>query len=386
MAAAVYFVISWLHGSVWRASPYAYFNYQADAFVHGQLHLRQLPQEIKDLSFYRGQYYLYWPPLPAVLLMPFAAVFGVGFNDIVFTIGVGAANIGLVALLLRACAARGVVRLAREQRGLLVLFVAFGTVHVTLAPYGRVWFTAQLIGFACVLLAYLAALIPRGISGFVLAGSAIAAAFLTRNHLLFAGLWPACYLLYRHRTASRKCLLGYILAGLAPMVVAISLLALYNWQRFGSPYENGIPYHQMSDLFEADYLRYGAFSLHYVPTNLYYQFVAYPFPVRESSLLGGSLFLLSPVFFAAFWGIVTGRPRWSTWVLVATTLLVAVPILLLMGTGWVQWGPRYTLDYTVPLLLLTAIGIRRWPQWLLTLLTAISVAHYVLGMPIGYAG
>jgi hypothetical protein len=43
----------------------------------------------------------------------------------------------------------------------------------------------------------------------------------------------------------------------------------------------------------------------------------------------------------------------------------------------VQFGPRYTLDFTIPLLLLTAIGLRRWPINVIVLL--ISIMHYILG-------
>lgn len=135
----------------------------------------------------------------------------------------------------------------------------------------------------------------------------------------------------------------------------------------------------MEPVFKQDYQQYGAFNLHYVPTNAFYQYVAYPLPLRDDSLQGGSLFLMSPVFFAAFWGVVRGRRQWSTWLLVATIVLVAIPILLLMGTGWVQWGPRYTLDFTAPLLLLTALGLRRWPLWVIVVLTLISIAHYLRG-------
>jgi hypothetical protein len=82
---------------------------------------------------------------------------------------------------------------------------------------------------------------------------------------------------------------------------------------------------------------------------------------------------------------VTGRPRWSIWALISTIILVNIPILLVMGTGWPEFGPRYTLDFTVPLLLLTAIGVRRWPTWLLALLTAISIVSYIIGtLMLGY--
>jgi hypothetical protein len=51
----------------------------------------------------------------------------------------------------------------------------------------------------------------------------------------------------------------------------------------------------------------------------------------------------------------------------------------ILGTGWVQFGPRYSLDFTIPLLLLIALGIRRWPTGLLPLLILISIIHYAIG-------
>jgi hypothetical protein len=311
--------------------------------------------------------------------MPFVAIFGAHFSDTLFTLGIGALNVALVAILLRQACVHRVIKLSKGRRALLVLCFALGTVHLTLAPFGRVWFTGQLIGFICVALCYLVALQIRGTWVFVLAGLAIAAAFLTRNHMLFAGVWPAYYLLVQHRSIGWWRLIANILAGLLPVFVAIGLSAWYNWARFGSILDNGLDYHQMADIFVDDYRRYGAFHPHYWATNFYYQYIAYPLPLSNTTLYGGSLFLLTPVFFAAWVGAVVMRPRWSMWALVGSIVLVSIPILLLMGSGWVQFGPRYSLDFMVPLLLLTAVGLRRCPLWLLLLLTVISVLTYLLG-------
>lgn len=378
-AIVVYAAIAAYHGGIWQASKYAYFNYLADAFLHGQLHLLSKPVSTHDLSFVAGKYYLYWPPFPAVVLIPFVALGGLHFSDILFTVAIGGLNVTLVSMLLRQACAQRIIRLTSAQRGLLVLTFALGSTHLTLAPYGRVWYTAQLIGFACVALAYLAAISLSGWRAFALAGAAVGCALLTRNHLVLTGLWPALYLLQRHWSLPPRRVLGYTLAGLAPVLLAIGLLGGYNWLRFGSALDNGLEYHRMSPFFRADYERYGAFNLHYLPTNLFYQFIAYPFPLRQASALGGSLFLLTPAFCAALWAVISARPRWSALTLGATVLLVAIPILLLMGTGWRQFGPRYTLDFTVPLLLLTALSIRRWPIWLLAALTLAAVVQYSIG-------
>jgi len=379
VALVVYTFFAIWHGSVWVASPFPYYNYLADAFLHGQLSLRLTPPSTHDLSFFHRQYYLYWPPLPAILLMPFVAIFGVQFSDTLFTLGIGALNVALVALLLRQACIQRVIKLSRGRRGLLVVCFALGSVYVTLAPFARVWHTGQLVGFMCVALCYLVALQMRGVWAFVIAGLAISGALLTRNNMVLAGVWPAYYLLFRHRSIGWRRLAMNITAGLLPVVVALGLLAWYNWARFGNILDYGYAYHQMADIFIDDYRRFGPFSLHYLPTNLYYQYIVYPLPLNDTTYYGGSLFLLTPVFFAAWVGGAVMRPRLSMWALVGSIVLVNLPILLLMGTGWVQFGPRYTLDFTVPLLLLTAVGLRRCPPKLLMLLTVISILPYLLG-------
>jgi hypothetical protein len=96
--------------------------------------------------------------------------------------------------------------------------------------------------------------------------------------------------------------------------------------------------------------------------------------------MGGSLFLLSPVFVYLFEGLRRRYRSIDTWVLLGSVLATSIPILLLMGTGWVQFGPRYTLDFTVPLLLLTAQGVQFASKKILILLVVISIVQYLIGV------
>jgi len=95
--------------------------------------------------------------------------------------------------------------------------------------------------------------------------------------------------------------------------------------------------------------------------------------------MGGSLFLLSPILFGAFWGVIKNSSRLSVLFLILSILITNIPIILNIGTGYSQVGPRYTLDFHIPLILLTAMGIRRWPIWLISLLAFISCAQYFVG-------
>jgi hypothetical protein len=302
----------------------------------------------------------------------------VNFSDIFFTIVLASVNVGIVALLLRAATKEKLIQSDEVSRALLVLFFAFGTVQITLALFGRVWFTAQQIGFLFVALAYLVALQGTGKSAFLVTGLLIACAMLTRNHLLFVGIWPAWYLLKKSWNPTSPPYASYALF-LLPLLVFGLLFLGYNDVRFDSPFELGIRYHQMNPFFVDDYQKYGAFNLHYLPINFFYQYIHYPFPVTEDSVMGGSLFLLSPVFLYIFPAIFLRYRSMDTWVLLVSILAASVPILLLMGTGWIQFGPRYTFDFTVPLLLLTAQGVSSTSRKILGVLVAVSIVHYVIG-------
>ena len=60
-------------------------------------------------------------------------------------------------------------------------------------------------------------------------------------------------------------------------------------------------------------------------------------------------------------------------------VLTYIPIGLLMGTGFVTFGPRYLLDLMVPLVILTVLGIRHWRVDTLRILVLLSCATYTIG-------
>lgn len=378
LALVVYLVRARIAPWGWEQTRFADFSWLADAFLHGQLSLRFAPDDTRDLITYGGQLYLYWPPFPAVLLLPLVALFGVGISDVIYTALIGAASVAFVAWLLAILDRIGFAPLDAPRRALLTLTMAFGSVQLILAPAGTVWFTAQLLGWACVLLAALAAFATRGPGGYFLVGLALAAATGTRTALLFNGLWLACYLLRRDWQRPALWRIYAALLGLLPVLTAFLLLGWYNLARFGSPLDTGLAWHNMDASFADNVARYGLFSAHYLPTNLRYQFFAYTV-FSDERWLGGGIFWMTPLLLGAFGGLWLGRRDVLTWALLGSMVLIYLPIGLLMGTGYLTFGPRYLLDLLVPLLLLTAQGIRRWSWTLLVTLTLIGIATYLYG-------
>lgn len=379
IAGVYYLALSILSGRAFSVTPNAYYNYLADAFLHGQYSLRLIPPSVHDLSLYNGSYYLYWAPFPAILLMPFIALFGVHFSDVTFTIFVALLNVGLIAQLLRVANQRAIIHLSPTQRSILVFFFAMGTVHVTQSPFGDVWGTGQIISFTCTILAYLTALTMRGAKAWFFTGLALTGAMLTRSQTVFTGIFPAVYLLYQEKSWNWKRVILHLMCAAIPMALGLLSYLYYNQARFGSPFETGIAYHLMDDFFRPDYNKYGMFNLHYIPINIFYEYLFYPFPITDKVLMGGSLFLLSPLFFAIFPAICKAKPRWVVWALLASILVTNIPIILLMGTGYASFGPRYTLDFIVPLLLLAAMGMEKWKNWICLVLSIIAFIHYFIG-------
>jgi hypothetical protein len=93
---------------------------------------------------------------------------------------------------------------------------------------------------------------------------------------------------------------------------------------------------------------------------------------------GGSVFLLSPLFFASLTAVFTERRNLDMWFLLLAFLLGNIPILLLIGPNF-QFGSRYSLDFMLPLLLLTALGMKRWRTRFVIVLVGISIVHYLAG-------
>jgi hypothetical protein len=159
------------------------------------------------------------------------------------------------------------------------------------------------------------------------------------------------------------------------------LLSMYNYARFGSPFENGLKYHRADLSLFADINTYGLFSVHYFGKNFFYHYLAYPYPPSANTFMGASLFLMTPVYLGAFFALKAKDEYWQMiWGLWFAITLIALPSLLLCGTGWSQIGPRYTLDYAPFLMILVAMGISRWSSQLLLVLAGISVLHYLYGL------
>ncbi|HTP26658.1 MAG TPA: hypothetical protein VMK12_13520 [Anaeromyxobacteraceae bacterium] len=352
-----------------RQSHAPHFIYQADAWLHGQLHLRVRPPDFNDWARIGDRWYVSFPPGPALLMLPGVFLFGFQYVDVSFTVFFAALNVLLFFRVLERLRLRLDSARTRAENAALALLFAFGTVAFCCSIRGEVWFTAEVLGVTATCLYLLSA---HRAAHPLCAGIAWSFATITRTPLAFSVVFFAAEVIaqgdgllenarrlatYRDATRLKRALLFAL--GAAPL---LAFAAFANHARFGSVADFGHA-HFFNNRVNADIHRYGLFSLHYLPKQLHAAFAL--LPRLENGRLsydpnGMSLFVTTPLFLLLL--IPRARPRLhaTLWIAVAAT---ALPGLLYQNTGYVQFGYRFSLDYTPYLFLLLAIGQRPMDRW-----------------------
>jgi hypothetical protein len=362
----------------------AYFNQLADAFLHGRLHLGT-PTVNHDLTQHNGNWYVPFPPLAAIMMMPFVAVFGLArMNTVVFAAFMGGINAALMSRLLSRLAHFGVVLVTESIRRWLVVAYAVGSVHLYMATQGTVWFVAHLVAAVFVLGAMNAAVERRGI----LAGVLLGIACLSRPTVFFMA--PVILGLYvADRTTEdphAKSKLIAVALKIAMPAAAIALLLLgYNRARFGKFSEFGYSGENVAPRLAEDLATWGQFNPHYIVHNVWAMFFAGPnwgaeplgTPKLSPNGEGMSIFLTTPIIgyaFRAARGVKLTRWSW------AAIGLMLIPLLSYYNTGWYQFGSRFSLDFMPALFVLIAIGIGSRLSWIGRALIIFGIAVNLWGL------
>ncbi|MBN1440299.1 MAG: hypothetical protein JW929_12905 [Anaerolineales bacterium] len=345
--------------------PWAYFNQLAQSFLHGRLDLANPPMPPVDLTPHDGKWYVPFPPLSAILMIPWAAALG-DVETVLFAGLMGALNAALVFLMLQGFAAQQWISLPQKNAFWLTALFAFGTVHWYISTQGSVWFVAHLctvtfIALAVFLAVYFNAPLPAGI--------ALGLAMLGRPNLFLT--YPLLFgIAVQHAQESgiadkRRYLLRWAILSAIPVFVAGGLLLLYNQLRFGNPLDFGYMAAQVDPRVAADLHTHGQFSPAYVWRNIKVMLFSLPMWNEAQGKItpsgeGLSLFLTTPAFLFMFKPIRKSPILIGAW---ASLGLLLIPLLTYFNTGWYQFGYRFSLDFIIPLMVLLAFAVgERMPR------------------------
>jgi len=370
----------------WQHTPSkAYWHELADAFLRGRLYLTN-PTDTHDLTFYNGQWYVPNPPLPALVLMPFVALFGAAhINMVLFSIVLGSINAMLIFLILDHASRLELIPTGLRANLWLTGLAVLGTSHGWLAIMGRMWFISQLLTLGFAALAVLVVLRRRSPW---LAGLCLGLAVMSRPNVFT--LWPflaGLALVLYPKEAGRipwKSFLAWAVQSAVPVVAAVATLLGYNYIRFDNFFDFGYVTIHTAEWLSDAVRTYGMFNPHFIPANLYAMFIKLPIlEMRDGCLYysptheGISMLAMTPALIYIF-------RRWkiNLWTISAgLSIVLSLGLLVLYhNTGAWQLGYRYLMDFLLPVLLLLAIAVGKRPGWLFRVLVGISVAGNLAGI------
>ena len=333
-----------------------HFSLLAQSFLQGRTYFTGGLMSWADTVPSGSKYY--WPlgPFPAVVLMPFVylfSLFGYFFYQKYFHFLTVLAVFFLI------------FKIAQKYKYSYYdcLFWAFAfvfsTTFIGVAMLPWAWYLAHVVVVLLIFSAFYEFLQKRR---YWLIGIILGAVLATRVNASFVIAFFILKTIFLTRQ-DNKIKLKNVFSLLVPYIVSGSLLALYNFIRFGSFLEQGYLW-QLIPSATAKAREYGLFSLTHLPGNLYYFLLSSPLPVFKDGLShvltfpfieanpwGMSVFVTSPIFVYLF--LFKYKDKFSR-LLLLTTLLIALPIFLYYGIGFRQFGYRYSLDF-LPLLFILLI-------------------------------
>ncbi len=362
-----------------------YYVYQADAFCRGQLHYAYTQADLRDTATIGGRHYLPLGPLPAVVLMPLVALFGIlPFQSYLM---------GILTALVAYFAYRLARRFALAPAAALWLAAAFtfGSVYAGVA---YIPFAGQFAAAAATVLGLAALGEYMGRRRFWLIGMLLAGVLASRPVGVVLGLFVVLDALWgiKESAAPARSQLQKLWPLAVPVVFVAGALMYMNYVRFGSAWDFGYAHVDFGIITHRSELsEYGLFSWKVVPSNLYHYFLALPEPVTAPGSLhlvppylrsGESLgfFFVSPIFLWLFASKLASRRERLA--LAAAGCGLAV-LLGYFAVNVYELGPRYLVD-VLPLLyfLLCSYFVRQPLEFRHRLVIAVSLLanlYFTLG-------
>jgi hypothetical protein len=376
----VAFVVYWATG---EGHP-TYFNYYvrlADAFLHGRLYLLENPSWLNELIPFAGGFYVVYPPLPAFIMTPLVALFGVNLNQTLISLFFGGFCVAIANSVARDIGKTQSKEGANHEGTYLwatVLF-GFGTIFWWLASVGSVWLIAQVIATFFMFLAIHEAFNKARP---LLIGLLVGASYWCRlptilGIFFFAGLIVSRQSSEKWKTKARAALPSLIkLAAGAGIFVLFDML--YNVVRFGTPFDAG--YWLIPGVQNEPWFSQGMFSLSYIPVNLTPFLTGLPvFTLNPLSVVipmtGLAIWFTTPAFIFALKSKVKDPVTWWSWIAIVSIALVIFTRGL---SGW-GFGYRYAVDFYPFLYVLTVKGIGGKVKWYHKLLIIIGVLVNLFG-------
>ncbi|MEG1560057.1 MAG: hypothetical protein RRY79_03875 [Clostridia bacterium] len=345
-----------LGGTLFSHCQWDSYTRQAMAWREGRMDLGENISWL-ELAIFNGKYYVSFPPLPSVLMLPLTFIFGYNTpNNFV-----NACYCIISAVFAYKCLRHTGVK--DVTSAFIAMFVVWGANTFWMSTSGGVWFQAQQLNMLFCLASIFCVLKNKRVLAYLLLALAVGCRPLS---LLY---FPVLFIVFFIQDYSENKELGIfknickqLPCLIAPILIGASYM-LYNYARFGNPLEFGHNY-----LPEFTESQNGQFSFSYLGQNLYNLFIR-PIEITGDFRLkfpwfnGFWFYIANPIFLLMAVYIIRDiiKKRFKTTQLIIVLMMALNIILLCMHKtlgGW-QFGARYTCDL-IPFAFFYIIMQRKW--------------------------
>ncbi|MGH7814720.1 MAG: hypothetical protein ACREQI_12050 [Candidatus Binataceae bacterium] len=342
----------------WMApSPYKAHVLEAATILRGHLYIDMFPEKgAIEHAIFHGHWYELHPPLPAILMLPLAAIWGTNVNQTVFSLIWGAFDMALAWWML------GRLEISTKSRCWLTIFFGAGTTLWWEALNGGSWDVTQTvaIGFTLAALAEVFGKARPWLVGLLAGLAALARYDLGPEFPIYAAL---VYLRRRNWRELIWLVPGFALSGV--VFVGMNELRYHSWfDRSLALIAVGIIGN--APLFSTRYFTSNLNTLLFLAPSLNHKF-----PYLHPRSAGQAITFTSPAFILALRASLREMDTLLIW---GGVLIAMLPSLFFVWNGMVQVGVRHYLHGYPFLLVLMALGMKRHTDQLAIILIVVSFA------------
>ncbi len=322
-------------------TPFDYFTRLADSFIEGKYYLNDNPPWLSELiPAGENRFYVVYPPMPALLSIPFRIVLQEKFEQRFLAFLMGA---GIVILTM---SISWIFNKNKNQLIFIGLLASVGNIIWFLSSVGSSWYLGQ-VSAAFFLTAAIYESFNR--KRLMLVGIFLGAAIISRLHIALS--FPLFLYLFYDKNNWFK---NYFKIGLG-VLPFLSFNFYYNFIRFGTIFDKA--YVLIPGLSNEPWFKDGLFNIRYIPEGLKTMFLSLPrysnvFPYLTPSWYGLSILITSPIFIITLFSNLKDRLNIFIWI---SILPIAILVLSHGTTGFSQFGYRFAVDF-YPLLFLLLIN------------------------------
>ena len=358
-------------------SYYDYYVRLSDAFLHGRLYVIDNPSWLNELvpNPSGSGYYVVYPPLPAFLITPLVALFGLDLNQTIVSVFIGAIAVVaayLVAMDVLRKPDEGQNRSQQPPLWAAALF-GFGTIFWWLASTGSVWLIAQVFSVLFLLSAIHEAFNKARP---MVIGLLVGASFWCRLPTILGILFFAGFIIARQPSQEWTVKIRVALKPLALLTAGAGIFVAfdmaYNYVRFGIPFD--VAYWMIPGILQEPWFHLGLFNLAYIPENLVPFLTGLPSftttaPFMIAPITGLAIWFTTPAFIFTLKSNFREAVTWSAWIAI---FAIAFVIFTKGLSGW-GFGYRYAVDFYPFLFVLAVRGMGRQLKWYHKLLIIMGI-------------